>query len=196
MVLCFWFLFLILIWSLFLTFFLLTVHQCSRTLLFTWIMVNIGLVVQLYTKGSLTERSLKRVSRKYTETCTGKLPALIHTKKLTPDSNSPGHAQYTVLFVMKRFYVANICTLFLRCNYDRAGFWRNGGFAKRKLLILTPPAPIPANSAATKPPRSWSGWCCSSEAVKSPSFEGWQACWMFPSDISSGFSCSRFLLTN
>lgn len=90
----------------FLSFFLLTVHQCSRTLPFTWIMVNTGLVVQLCTKGSLTEQSLKRVSRKYIETCIKKLLALFQTKKHTPDSNSPGNAQYTVfIFVMKPIFM-------------------------------------------------------------------------------------------
>lgn len=70
-------------------------------------MVNIGLVVQLYTKGSLTEQSLKRVSKKYTETCTEKLLALFQTKKRTPDdSNSPGNAQYAVfMFVMKPIFM-------------------------------------------------------------------------------------------
>lgn len=83
-----------------------TVHQCNRTLLFTWIMVTIGLIVHLYTKGSLTEPSLKRVLRKYTETCTKKLLALLQTKKHTPNNSSPGNAQYAVfVFVVRSIFM-------------------------------------------------------------------------------------------
>lgn len=68
--------------------------------------MNCGLTVQLYTKGSLTEQSLKTVLGKYIETCTEKLLALFQTRKHTPDGSSAGNAQYTVLiFLSKTFFM-------------------------------------------------------------------------------------------
>lgn len=76
-------------------------------------MVNSGLTVQLYAKGSLTEQSLKTALEKYIETCTEKLLAPFQTKKHTPDSNSAENAQYTVLiFLTKTFFMWQIFVLY------------------------------------------------------------------------------------
>lgn len=66
--------------------------------------MNSGLTVQLYAKGSLTEQSLKTALGKYIETCTEKLLAPFQTKKHTPDSNSAGNAQYTVLILLTKTF--------------------------------------------------------------------------------------------
>ncbi|XP_067391615.1 spermatogenesis-associated protein 6 isoform X2 [Emydura macquarii macquarii] len=78
----------------------------SRTPPFTWMMVNIGPIVQLCIKENPTELSLKTAWRKYTEICTKKLLAPFQKEKYTPDSNTTRNVQSTrLIFLMRIIFV-------------------------------------------------------------------------------------------